>query len=402
MRCRRKLFFFTEYLFPEENSTGYYLSKIVEIAGRAWGRLQVKVYFANNLFLDSLPDWCSTVDAHPIRVGKFDKNQLFQRIFRQIIISLRFAWCALVAVKTDDVVFVGTNPAFMVGFWAVLRKVRRFRYTLLVYDVFPENLVAAELMKKGSVIFRILQWIFDWAYSMADTIVVIGRDMEEVVRQKTKERGNIYLIPNWADDSAIIPTEKVKNEIILQYGLQDKIVFLFCGNLGRVQGLENLLKAIELSSGTDLAFVFIGDGCMKGEIDAFSALHQEKTVLSLGQIPTTKQQVFLNACDVALVTLGKNMYGLGVPSKSYYNMAADKPLMIVAEDRSEIVRVVQEENIGWWVPPDRPDLLANAMSQICQDDLIKMRGRPRGVLCNRFSGRVALRKYLDLLESLMK
>ncbi len=340
--------------------------------------------------------------VHRIKTARYDKNRIMQRIIRCFLITWRFMVYAVSRVKRDDVVFAVTNPAFLVLFLAILRKVKSFKYVLLVYDVFPENLIPAGLAKKHSLRYRLALSCFNWAYRTADEMIVIGRDMEEVVQNKIRNGCRITQIPNWADVDAIRPQPKTENELIRSYGLQDKTVFLFAGNLGRVQGIENLLKAIERTRSRSAAFLFAGNGAMQPQIERFIREHPDKCMLHIGHFPMSAQQLFLNACDVAFVTLNDAMYGLGVPSKSYFNMAAGKSLLLVADSESEIGRVVLEEKIGWVMPPNAPDALARKIDQICtMHELGEIGKRARSVAERRFSERVILSRYSDYFKRLL-
>ena len=53
----------------------------------------------------------------------------------------------------------------------------------------------------------------------------------------------------------------------------------------------------------------------------------------------------LNQCDLALVTLNSAMYGLGVPSKTYNNMEAGKPVLFIGPEKSEIYNEVINNDI---------------------------------------------------------
>jgi glycosyltransferase involved in cell wall biosynthesis len=243
---------------------------------------------------------------------------------------------------------------------------------------------------------------FNWAYRAADELIVIGRDMEEVVRRKVGDGCCITQIPNWADVDAVTPAPKAENELVRAHGLQDRTVFLFAGNLGRVQGIENLLKAIERTRTQSAAFLFVGDGALQPQIEKFIHDRPDKKVLHLGRLPMSAQQSFLNACDVAFVTLDDAMYGLGVPSKSYFTMAAGKPLLLVADRDSEIGRVIREEEIGWIVPPNMPDALARKIDEICSmPGLEKIGNRAREVVERRFSEQVILSRYSQYFKQLL-
>jgi len=396
----RKLFFFTEFYHPVQDTTGYYLTKIAHTAARSFD-MPVTVCCAvpsNNGEVPVSPNFA----VKRVRPGRYNKNRLMQRITKYLLITLKFAAYAAVHVRRNDLVFAVTNPAFFVVFLSLLKKIRPFQYVLLVYDVFPENLVPAGLAKKDSVRYRFAVRCFNWAYRSADELIVIGRDMEEVVRRKVGGGCRIMQIPNWADVDAVRPQPKVENEVIRAHGLQDKTVFLFAGNLGRVQGIENLLQAIAGVKSESAAFLFVGDGVFRPEIERFIREHPDRRVVHLGRLPMSAQPSFLNACDVTFVTLDDAMYGLGVPSKSYFNMAAGKPLLLVADEKSEIGRVIREERIGWIVPPNRPDALAQKIDQICSmQDLEGMGCRARRVAERRFSEQVVLSQYSDYFRQVI-
>jgi glycosyltransferase involved in cell wall biosynthesis len=395
----RRLFFFTEFYHPAQDTTGYYLTKIIHTAARCLD-MPVNVCCAvpsNNGELSV----SENLTVKRVKTGKYNKNKLMHRIAKYILITVRFAAYAASKVKQHDIVFVITNPACLMLSLAILRKLRTFEYVLLVYDVHPENLVPAGLARRGSLMYRIAVRCFNWAYGTADELIVIGRDMEEVVRRKVGNGCRITRIPNWADVDAIKPHLKKDNELIREHNLQDKTVFLFAGNLGRVQGIENLLRAIAAARSESAAFLFVGDGVFRPAIEKFIQENPDKKVIHLGHFPLSAQQLFLNACDVAFVTLDDAMYGLGVPSKAYFSMAAGKPLLLVADPDSEIGRVIRESGVGWIVPPNQPDRLAEKIDEICHvRDLDKVGRRAREVVERHFSEQVILAQYSHYFREL--
>ena len=65
-----------------------------------------------------------------------------------------------------------------------------------------------------------------------------------------------------------------------------------------------------------------------------------------------EQNKILNSCDLAIITLAKGMYGLGVPSKTYNILAAGKPIMFIGDVNSEVALMVKEHGIGYVFPPE--------------------------------------------------
>jgi glycosyltransferase involved in cell wall biosynthesis len=269
-----------------------------------------------------------------------------------------------------------------------------------VYDVFPENLIASNILKKRSFFYRTIKRIYDWSYLKADQLIVIGRDMQDVIKEKTNNNVPIILIENWCDYQNILPSKKKNNKILENLNILDKKVFLFAGNLGRVQGIENILQAAELVNKENFIFLFIGDGTMKNDILKHILTSKIKNVIYGGSFPMNQQNLFLNACDVSVVSLADSMYGLGVPSKTYFNMAAAKPILYIGDKNSEIARVINENKIGWIVENSNPEALSQIITKIIDDfDNYENIGiKSRKVLEQNYSQEIILNKYKKLYE----
>lgn len=395
MSYRKKIIFISEYLYPSDSSTSYYLTNIVETLAEKRELLVVTTTGLNGAkelsFLQGR--------IHRLKSSFLNKNGAFSRAIKLLLSSFRIMVCIFSLLKKNDAVFAVTNPAFIVLFLGVLKKIKPFHYTLLVYDVFPENIVGAKLLGDNNLLYKLLKKIFDWSYGQADSLIVIGRDMEEIVQQKVGGTVEICLIPNWCDVSLVKPSLKENNEMIRKFGLENKFVCAFTGNLGRVQGIDNLLEAASLVTNDDFILLFIGDGAMRPNIEEYISKKSNSNVLYAGQYPATYQDVFLNACDVAIVSLASSMYGLGVPSKSYYNMAAGKPLLYIGDKKSEIAQVIQEHDIGWVVPPENPKKLALVFAAACEDKTLNVKGlKSRDVVEKKYSKQVVLGKYHALYK----
>ena len=59
-----------------------------------------------------------------------------------------------------------------------LRKKKDFELNVLVHDVFPENTAPAGL-KLPRFAYNLLKRVFDKAYSRADQLIALGRDMNK-------------------------------------------------------------------------------------------------------------------------------------------------------------------------------------------------------------------------------
>ncbi len=116
--------------------------------------------------------------------------------------------------------------------------------------------------------------------------------------------------------------------------------------------------------------------------------------------PRSQQQIFLNACDVALVSLVGQMWGVSMPSRTYNILAVGKPILAITDEGSEVAQIVEEENIGWIAPPDDPSTLLSVIKQIIaeKENLEPMRIRARNAALNKYSESQAIEKYKHELK----
>jgi glycosyltransferase involved in cell wall biosynthesis len=390
----------SEYVFSEQNSTGYYWSRIIEHLNHVFD--ESIVVTPEDQELEGERERLENVTYAFLSKPRIKVKGTASKIAFQILLTLKFMYFVIAKVSKNDIVLTGTNPPTILLAIAFLKQFKKFKWQLLVHDVFPENFVPAKVIKKDSFIYRILNYLFNRAYSCADETSVIGRDMKELLQRKISGKREISYIPNWIELEKIFPVELRDSKYCYQNNEKGDVTFQFFGNIGRLQGIDNLLNAIKRVKSKKAKFVFMGRGPYLKNLTDFITRNPKLPINYLGEVSGDDKNLALSSCDVALVTLEKGMYGLGVPSKSYFSMAADKPLLVVAHEFSEISRVVSEYNIGWACQEDNPDVLANIIDKICENSLLQKVNSSRTVLENNFSESICMKKFINLTQKLIK
>ena len=92
--------------------------------------------------------------------------------------------------------------------------------------------------------------------------------MKEIFKKKIskKNHSKIKLITNWAETEKVKPIKKKNNNIIKKLNLENKIVIQFAGNIGRAQGLEELISIFSKCDDNKFHFLFIGDGAILNDL----------------------------------------------------------------------------------------------------------------------------------------
>ncbi len=401
---KKKILIITEYIGENDNSTAYY-----------WAQITKKL---NNNFDVVLiaPDSKGAQDfteKHQIKFScieylNYNKHKLSDRVFGQLKQTFRLVRVIRKELKTVDLVFSGTNPIVTMFAMAVIKKINKFKWLVLVHDVFPDNLIAAGVIKKSSYIYKLTSYFSNKVYSTPDRLICIGRDMKNLLKKNKKVSGKVDFVPNWASTDNIKQEEKKDNLILSELSWSNHIVFQFFGNMGRLQGVYNLLKAIEMSKNKNARFLFIGSGSESKYVEEFASrmnsYYGYQRIYYYGQLNLEKNNIGLNACDVAFVTLSPQMYGLGVPSKAYFSIAANKPILYVGDNGSELELLLSEHDIGWYCnSASEPLVLAQLIDSITEDYILGRVSKlqPRKVLESKFSEEDALHSLAEVVKDVM-
>ncbi|HIF9327283.1 TPA: glycosyltransferase family 4 protein [Photobacterium damselae] len=396
---KKKILVVIEYVGENTNSTAYYWSQIIKKLNANYHVILISPENEDSLKFSELYG----IDTRLVKVSGHNKNSLFSRFFGQIKQTKAFTYEIKKEINECQLLFSGTNPIITMLYLSVLKKINNFKWLVLVHDVFPNNLVPAGIIKNKTWLYKLLNYFSSLLYSTPDKLISIGRDMSQLLIEKTN-KNNVVYIPNWASTDLIIPSIKSNNEIINQLEWENYVVFQFFGNMGRLQGLRNLIESIKRVENKNARFLFIGSGSeeefIKKSVEVINLECGYEKLFFYGCLELDKNNIGLNACDVSLVSLSNNMYGLGVPSKAYFSMAANKPILYIGDKNSELDILLSEYDVGWRYNPDDGGDLSLLIEKITDEISCElMNKKPRSLLINHFSEELILDKIEDVVQS---
>ncbi len=403
---QRTLWILSEVFYPSEEGTGYYLNKI---ASSLASKLKVKVLTCharqnppiNNKKVEIYQGVEIYRSIHP----PFDKNKLIQRMLRTILTTLSMLGLFLKHARPGDVVFIVTNPPTLPLLLIPIARLRGIKSLLRVDDIYPDSFAVSGLIENKGLIFRILALLNRYCYRMADEIVTLGKDMREAVEKRMGDSNkNVHIIPNWADLDIVTPEPKSANALYKRINPSNKFLVLIAGNIGRVQGVADYLEAMSLlRDNSNVQFLIVGSGALSNHLNEQISKRGLSNVCTLPNQPREKQNEFLNACDIAMLSLSAGMYGLGVPSRFYNYLAAGKPVLAVVDPQSEIATVINTHQVGWLAQPGNPEDIARAILVAQQCTTLERMGQMAHQLArNQFSPKSIIDRYQQLIVEMMR
>jgi len=403
MKKNNKLWIVTELFWPDQTSTAYILHEISVFLSET-REVEVicgPINFQQKNDTEYIKNE-TKVNISRVSCPNFNKNNLFFRTIKFILISILLSIKYLAKSNKKDIALIVTNPAPLLLLFALIAKFLNRKIYLLIHDVFPENTIPAKIFTSNkSILYKFLKFIFDHAYSQFDTLVVLGRDMKLITTNKViyrnKSLPKLIIIENWADTDEVFPIHR-SNLPLLNWVTPNKFIFLFAGNMGRIQAIDELMLIIQNVSNSFVHFVFLGEGASKEKLKYFQKKNKLNNVTICGSFPRSKQCEILNSCHVGLVSQTIGMLGLGVPSKSYNILASGKPILYFGDEKSEISLIIKENNLGWSF--NSSQLLLNFFNQIDENyfEEAEIFGRrSRDFVENNYTKKMILKKFEDLL-----
>ena len=316
-----------------------------------------------------------------------NKKSTLSRVIKFLFISRRLFQVAKKSVKDGDVVFMVSNPFPLILSMAKLKKSRDFRLVMLVHDVFPEGMLLR--FHITGFLAKMLMNKFNHAYAKADTLISLGRDMCDLLDRKTEGKTKIVQIENWADIENIHPLGRQPD---------DKIVLQYAGNIGGAQGLKEIIEIIKEAENPQLRFDIWGTGTMEDSLKRYVNENGLQEAISFkGPFFRSQQEQVLNACDLALVSLNKNMYGRGVPSKTYNILGAGKPVLYIGPSNTEIGLMVKEEGVGFAFTNEERDKIVVFFRSLKPEMLSGMGVKARALAEQKYSESIILEKFRNVI-----
>ena len=135
----------------------------------------------------------------------------------------------------------------------------------------------------------------------------------------------------------------------------DTFLVVYSGGLTHNSHLDPVLEAAERLTGEPFQFLVIGEGVRK---EALMRKANEKALRNVRFLPFQSLHRYaesLTGADATLVTLHPAATFASVPSKIYKQMAAARPIIAIADRRSEVARLIEESGCGVCVGPEDVD-----------------------------------------------
>jgi glycosyltransferase involved in cell wall biosynthesis len=180
-------------------------------------------------------------------------------------------------------------------------------------------------------------------------------------------------------------------------GLQDKIVFLYGGNMGVAQDMDNILRLIAgMRDDKDIFFLLVGGGSDAGRVEREIARRGLANVAMHTAVPPTEYLAIVAECDVGLITLRRDFKTQNFPGKMLSYMQMGKPMVASVNPGSELKAILHGHEAGLVCDNGEDEVFRQYALKLARDKELRLRmgSNAQRLLKERFDVKAAARQIL--------
>ena len=399
----KRLLVINQYYAPDVASTGQYAADIC--SGLTSYGFEVHVVTGEPSYSINSPDApdfeiLNGVNVYRVPLGNVKGREDNKTRFKGYVRFLRGAWRLarkLLRLRKFDIILTFHNPPFVGLLGALLAKKYKIRFVYIPYDIHPDVLVAT-----GWRIPKLFVWVWGvvnrMVFKVAEKVVVLSEGMKNtLVHGKKVPAEKIEIIPLWGKPEldATSSDNLIREELEVK---DSELLLLYAGNMGILHPLDIIIEAAKRLQGKSVKFLFIGDGAKRRYLMERVKNENIEQVSFLPFQPVGKFMQILASSDACLVTIGKGLENLALPSRIFTFMSAGKPIITIMNPEADVAKIIRENNCGWNVQTS--DELAELILDLLKDPIeLKQKGKQaRKTYLNQFRRDKLIKQYAQLLK----
>lgn len=284
-----------------------------------------------------------------------------------------------VAISGADLVFASSTPLTIAIPAVRAAKALRVPMVFEVRDLWPEMPIAIGDLANPLLIGAARE-LERYAYRNAERIIALSPGMADGVVRAGYPRDRIHVIPNSCDvDMFTGPHPPVHSVVPGLPGLQDRKLVVYCGTLGRLNGVSYLVDIADSAWQIDksIHFLIVGSGAQEEAIRTRAkmsgALQRNLTVHS--SVRKRDVPAILGSASLSLsLFVDIPQMQINSANKFFDTLAAGRPIGINYGGWQ--ADLIERRGLGLRIPPHNAPVAARAISSFLSNaQLIRASGR---------------------------
>lgn len=284
-----------------------------------------------------------------VKTGNVTKSNFLEKGIATLMLEFQYkrAISKYLKNRNFDLILYSTPPITFESVIKYLKKGSPAKSYLLLKDIFPQNAVDLGLISKKSPIYSFFRAKELKLYKQSDVIGCMSEaNVKYIKKYNNLKDKQVEVCPNSIE---IVP--KFQSVVTrLDFGLpENKVIYVYGGNLGKPQGVEFLKEVILKNEGSLKSFIcIVGSGTEYTNLQNFFYEHRIKNARLISQLSKEKFDSLLTLCDVGLIFLDPRFTIPNFPSRILSYMEAKLPILSATDRATDLPQKIEDGQFGLW------------------------------------------------------
>lgn len=276
--------------------------------------------------------------------------------------------------RNYDWIVMPTPPITLIDFISYVKMKTKAKFYLILRDIHPQSSASLGEIK--------YQWMCNYldirsarGYRLADVIGCMSQANIDFICDcyPTIDKGKMKILYNWMkDDSRQSLTDD--DTIRGKYGLQNKYMVLFGGNIALGQRIENIIDlAKHYIADPNIVFAVVGKGVKKKELERLAQLHNLSNIVFIDYMTRSRYLQFVGDVDLGLISINENNIAPTCPSKVISYMSLGIPVLALINKNNDYGEIIENAGAGYWAVGSDKMKIYHLFDKLYRDPILRDR-----------------------------
>lgn len=312
-----------------------------------------------------------------VKTGNIQKTNIIEKGISTVMLEAQF----VAAIKKYysnvkfDLVLYSTPPITIAKTVEYVKKRDGAKTYLMLKDIFPQNAVDIGMMTKTGVkglLYKFFRQKEKKLYALSDHIGCMSQaNIDYIVKHNPEiDSSRVTISPNCVEVIDLSVSDEEKRQIRDKYGIpQDKVVYLYGGNLGRPQGIDHMIECFRSQKDNEkVFFLIIGSGTEYGKIENYVNTDKQENVKLMSKLPKEDYIRMVGSCDIGLLFLDHRFTIPNFPSRLVDYMQSKLPTLACTDVNSDVGKAIVDAGFGWWCESNDTKAFGKAIEESMDSD----------------------------------
>lgn len=287
-----------------------------------------------------------------IRCGNIQKVNKYSKVINSFFAGIMLRIFTFEEFKEESFVSIifALPPLTIAPFVISLKNYYKTTLYLLLKEFWPQDPVDLGAMKKGGVVWMVFRCLEKYLYKNCNFIGTMSNAGAMFIKEQNPNLK--ALVEECPNSEKVTVYRKLsileKSELRSIYGIpNNSCVFVFGGNLGLSQGIDEMINVIQAAETIkNIFFLIIGSGTEFERIQNAFVKFDKNFIKVIPTIPRYDFDRLLACCDVGMLFLSPNYSVPNIPSRLVSYLKIGLPILAAVDMATDVGSIITEAECG--------------------------------------------------------